>query len=196
MKKNSYIKNLIFFSELQNKQNPEWRKGQAIVNCATISCYHLCNPLLKTDKDCFYDDNHIPNFLNGLSVKMKTDTPYVGIFWIYNGFVIFSHAVSVVEGLAYGTAITGIKDHADYWEETKNWHGFIPEEFRNEYFSIPRGRVVYHSDTDKFYVYHGNNLKKTELNQIVELFCLPRNKTLFEKDIHYCDLSEAEWKNL
>lgn len=193
---NSYIIKLITFSENENKFNPEWRRGQSLVNCATLSCYHLCETLFTTNVDCFYNDEKITSFINALNNKMKTETPFVGIFWIKNGFTILSHAVHVSEGLKYGDAITGIKDHADYCEERKKRHEYLPTELEEEYFLLPRGRVVYHTDSDRYYVFHGNNVRKTDLNQIIDLFCLPKEKTIFEQDIHYCELSEEEWCRL
>lgn len=72
----------------------------------------------------------------------------------------------------------------------------MPENLREEYFSIPRGRVVYHEDRDFFTLYHGNNLTKRDLQKVAAAFCLPKEKTRFEKDIHYCDLQDDEWEQM
>ena len=45
--------------------------------------------------------------------------PLVGIFRLYGHDIAFSHAVPLSAGLRYGDAITGTKDHADYWEELR-----------------------------------------------------------------------------
>lgn len=128
----------------------------------------------------------------------KKESPSVGIFWFYGGSTVFVHAVLVKEGLRYDRAITGTKDHADYWEElkSKGQLGILPENLREEYFSIPRGRVVYHEDSGFFTVYHGNNLTKRDLHKVAAVFCLPKERTRFEKDIHYCDLQDDEWKQM
>ena len=47
-------------------------------------------------------------------------TSKLGIFWIYRHEVIFSHSVPLADGLPYDEAITGTKDHADYWEELRS----------------------------------------------------------------------------
>lgn len=122
--------------------------------------------------------------------------PKVGIFWFYEGKIIFFHAVPLDVGERYGDAITGVKDHADYWEELRceGKLNVLDESLRDEYFSIPRGRVVYHSDTDSFFVYHGNNVKKKDLRKIASFFNLPKEKTIFEQDLHYCDFDDSEWK--
>ena len=43
------------------------------------------------------------------------------------------------------------------------------DDLQDEYFSIPRGRVVYHTDTQKFYVYHENNVPKVRFAKSCEI---------------------------
>ena len=129
-------------------------------------------------------------------IKKLVQQSQVGIFWLYCHKIIFAHKVSLADGLRYGDAIIGIKDHADYWEElrARGELSQLSPELRDEYFSIPRGRVVYHSDTDRFFIYHGNNVTKTDLAKIRKAFNLPKEKTICEQDLHYCPLSDDEWK--
>ncbi len=124
--------------------------------------------------------------------------PKVGIFWFYKGKVIFTHAVSVEDGFLYGEAVTGTRDHAEYWEELRKDGklNVLDESLREEYFSIARGRVVFHKDTGKFSVYHGNNMKKTDLHKVGLFFNLPEDRTDFEEDLHYCDLTDSEWNKI
>ncbi|WP_296330555.1 hypothetical protein [uncultured Treponema sp.] len=121
--------------------------------------------------------------------------PAVGIFWLYQHKIIFSHSVPLADGQHYGEAVTGVKDHADYWEELRNAGklAVLPQALQEEYFSIPRGRVVYHSDSDMFFVYHDNNVSKSDLNKVCKTFNLPKAKTKFEQDIHYCDVNDEDW---
>ena len=125
-------------------------------------------------------------------------TSKLGIFWIYRHEVFFSHSVPIADGLPYGEAITGTKDHADYWEELRSAGelSVLPHHLQDEYFSIPRGRVVYHKDTQKFYVYHGNNVTKSDLQKVAKLFDLPKESTSFEQDLHYCDFNDEQWEAL
>lgn len=125
-------------------------------------------------------------------------TAKLGIFWIYRHEVIFSHSVPLADGLPYDEAITGTKDHPDYWEELRSVGelSVLPHHLQDEYFSIPRGRVVYHTDTQKSYVYHGNNVTKSDLQKVAKLFCLPKESTSFEQDLHYCDFSDEQWEAL
>ena len=186
------IQNLIIFSEQELKKYPAWRKGQALYSCATIAFPNLLKQITGTKDDCYYEDCKIPKFFEAFQKTLKTEKPFVGIFWFFYGLPLFVHAVHISEGLHYDKAITGIKDHADYWEENAG-SKYLPEPLKNEYFSIPRGRVVYHENTDTFTVYHGNNMTKQDLQEVAAVFCLPKSKTKFEKDIHYCDLTEDEW---
>ena len=98
---------------------------------------------------------------------MPNKQALVGIWWFYGGRPIFVHSVPLSQGLHYGSAITGIKDHADYWEELQESGKLtaLPVELRDEYFSIPRGRVIYHEDSKIFSVYHGNNISKKKFTE-------------------------------
>lgn len=132
-------------------------------------------------------------------MSSENETPavsQVGIFWLYRHEIIFAHKVPLADGAHYGNAVTGTKDHADYWEELRISEKLaqLPPELREEYFSIPRGRVVYHSDTDRFFIYHGNNATKSDLAKVRRVFNLPKAKTICEQDLHYCDLSDDEWE--
>lgn len=122
----------------------------------------------------------------------------VGIFWIYHGKIIFKNAVPVEEGLSYGHAVNGYKDHSDYWDELdeSNQLKCLPPNLRSEYFTLPRGRVVYYKDTGMFCILHGNNVSLENLYSVAKAFNLPKRITKFEQDIHYCDLSDREWQDL
>lgn len=91
-------------------------------------------------------------------------TSKLGIFWIYRHEVIFSHSVPLADGLPYGEAITGTKDHADYWEELRS---------AGELSVLPH-----------------------HLQKVAKLFCLPKESTSFEQDLHYCDFSDEQWEAL
>lgn len=112
--------------------------------------------------------------------------PSVGIWWFYYDDILFSDPVEVEKGQPYGDCITGLSDHADFWDklEAKGELSKIPPHLRSEYFYIPRGRTVFHKDTGRFTILHGG-LKKNELNKIRKFFCLPKELTDFDTDFHY-----------
>lgn len=128
----------------------------------------------------------------------KSEEAQVGIFWIYHGRIIFKNSVPVAQGFVYGEAVNGLKDHCDYWEELDKQGELkqLPPSLRSEYFTLPRGRVVYHKDTGSFCVLHGNNVSSWDLHCVAKSFNLPKNNTKFEQDIHYCDLSDKEWQDI
>ena len=192
---------LVLFSEQERKKYPEWRKGQALCSCASIAFPHIVkSKILKSDADCYHDDSKIQEFLFAVDNYLTESKPLVGIFWFYYGLPLFVHAVPLEQGLRYDKAITGIKDHAEYWEEFGKGScqlNVLSPKQREEYFSIPRGRVVYHEDTQLFTIYHGNNLSECDLQKVAAVFCVPSLKHVrFEKDIHYCDLSDDEWEQM
>lgn len=45
-----------------NVKPPEWRDGQAVFNYVYHN-YGFANALVGTDKDCFYNDNNIEEFI-------------------------------------------------------------------------------------------------------------------------------------
>ena len=133
-----------------------------------------------------------------LTVEGCCGCPRVGIFWLYKHEIAFKHAIPLAEGLAYGDAVGGTKDHADYWEELRSSGELekLPVVMQDEYFRIPRGRVVFRRDQGRFYVYHGNNVTRADLEKIRKAFGLNKADTTFEQDLHYCDLGAAEWENI
>lgn len=112
--------------------------------------------------------------------------PSVGIWWFYYEDVLFADPIEVEKGLPYGDCITGLSDHADFWDKLEDNRDLekIPSFLRSEYFYIPRDRVVFHKDTGRFTILHGG-LKKSELNKIRNFFCLPKELTDFDTDFHY-----------
>ena len=116
----------------------------------------------------------------------KCTKPSVGIWWFYYDDVLFADPIEVEKGLPYGDCITGLYDHADFWDKLESAGELtkIPQHLRTEYYYIPRGRVVFHKDTCRFTVLHGC-LKKRELNKICKFFCLPNELTDFDTDFHY-----------
>ena len=113
-------------------------------------------------------------------------TPSVGIWWFYYDNILYADPVAVDNGIPYGDCITGLSDHADYWDklEAAGELKKLPPLLRSEYFNIPRGRVVFHKDSGRYTILHGG-LKRSELNKIRKFFALSRDVTDFDTDFHY-----------
>ena len=66
-----FTKNIQLHIKVQNKPE-EWRLGQAYFNYAEELYPEETNQLRRTEYDCFYDNNKIPNFLKKLNEKLLT----------------------------------------------------------------------------------------------------------------------------
>ena len=102
-------------------------------------------------------------------------TPSVGIWWFYYDNILYADPVAVENGIPYGDCITGLSDHADYWDklEAAGELKKLPPLLRSEYFNIPRGRVVFHKDSGRYTILHGG-LKKSDLNKSVCFLHYPK----------------------
>lgn len=106
----------------------------------------------------------------------------VGIFWV-EGTTIYAHAVPLIAGLDYGNCVNGPLDHVDYWPELERQH---PRLRGREYFELPRGRVVYRRQENRFAVLMDARLHHRALKAALRVrFHLPARKTQFEQDAHY-----------
>lgn len=106
----------------------------------------------------------------------------VGIFWV-QGATIHAHAVLLGEGLDYGDCVNGPLDHVDYWPELERQN---PHLRGREYFELPRGRVVFRRQENRFAVLMDAKLHTPALKTALrERFHLPARKTQFERDAHY-----------
>lgn len=65
---------------------------------------------------------------------------------------------------------------------------------QGEYFSIPRGRVLYRFRDSRFIVLCGREVARNPhaIRTIASEFCLAENAFLVEQDLHYCLLSDEE----
>lgn len=73
--------------------------------------------------------------------------------------------------------------HVEYWEILKSKY----VELRAfEYEEIPRGRVIYHAKTEKFFVYMNAKLFKKQISiKIADFFELAFDAAVWKKDPHY-----------
>ena len=89
--------------------------------------------------------------------------PFLGIWWFYKNSLFYAEKTPLEEGEHYGDCIIGKADHAEIWDNLAQTGKLLelPIELRDEYFSIPRGRVVFHADTGRFSLLHGGFLKSS-----------------------------------
>jgi len=116
------------------------------------------------------------------SLTKEAAEPQIGIFWIYRGQILqFSQPVSQVP------PVGGFKDsnyqHSTYWNQMTK---MFQELAGKEYFSVPRGRVLFSINGVYHIILPSKEASNTILcARIMRNFSLPRNKTVVETDMHY-----------
>lgn len=120
-----------------------------------------------------------------MSVKILKEglSPEVGPFYFIDGVVYSSgEPVRDLEPSLIGT-VDSDETHYDYWKFYQSVFGS-----RNlDYDYYPRGRVVYDSKSDKYYLYADPCIRKDQnsLNKIIDEFNLPSGKVVVRDDDHY-----------
>lgn len=119
--------------------------------------------------------------------KINEAFPKVGIFWVYKAELI---GVSLIPkrtaDIIYGDPISVDTpvNHHDYWNKFKN---SSKEFIDREYDELPRGRVLYDKESNKYVVYSSKTILNSNILKelIIDQFSLPRNNTIFSLDDHY-----------
>jgi hypothetical protein len=92
-------------------------------------------------------------------------------------------SVPFADGIDDGRFVNGADDHEPYWEIVQRTHPHLSGE---EYYQVPRGRVLFNKTEKRFNVYLDKVLCKAPIAYvIVERFHLPRKHTIFRTDLHY-----------
>ncbi len=120
--------------------------------------------------------------------------PQIGIFWRItpNGASPFllADSVDLADGETYGNFLNH-GAHSDYWDRlaamTTEDSAAIPDVARwTEYEDWPRGRVVYHLETERFVLYADTKLLIQHIvDEIMVRFSLPPDRTDIRTDDHY-----------
>ena len=106
----------------------------------------------------------------------------VGIFWlIEDRLVLDTSLLNIAE--PYGECLTHGKSHIDYWTEQQGL-ATVPQDI--EYEEYPRGRVVYNTRAEKFYLLADRCIlkDKSQVTKIKKAMHLPSNTTI-DTDPHY-----------
>lgn len=110
----------------------------------------------------------------------------IGIFWVYQGRVL-GRARPLVEG---EESVPGLLDspdtHARLWEEEGGVCGVCPELAGREYFTIPRGRVLWDRQAEQAVVYLDRTLLQEGIKRsIMTFFGLSARRVRWRSDLHY-----------
>lgn len=107
----------------------------------------------------------------------------IGIFWYWNDQVIsIAHSFSLLEADSIGF-IDSSYTHVDYWS-------VLQKEYRElnsyEYEQIPRGRIIFDTNKEKYLIYLDRTLLyKSKLAKLCAFFNLEENKVIPKTDPHY-----------
>ena len=106
----------------------------------------------------------------------------VGIFWLVGDRLIVD-ASSRSEAEPYGDCLTHCNSHIDFWTQQQQL-GAVPPDL--EYEEPPRGRVVFNSKAQKFYLLADKCILKdsSSVAEIIKAMHLPMN-TIVDADPHY-----------
>jgi len=117
----------------------------------------------------------------------------VGIFWLLGDRLIFD-TTSLTEAEPYGDCLGHQQSHIDFWTEQQRL-GAVPLDV--EYEEPPRGRVVFNTKAQRFYLLADRCILKAPVTvaRIMKAMHLPVN-TIVDVDLHYkcpgCDKSKSQ----
>ena len=105
--------------------------------------------------------------------------PLVGIWWD-DGSTIAALAHSPTENASDAPLVDSELNHFEEWEKVAARFGMSTED---EYFEVPRGRVLLKRRTGEGVVYHGNATTQLRLRKIAAHFKL--TKWIAQRNEHY-----------
>ena len=115
----------------------------------------------------------------------------LGIFWVYKE-TVFGKTTNVDEGEEYVSGIIDSPDnHTDYWDTEREHLQLFPELRFNEYFDVPRGRVLYSRKEGQATIYMDKVLFNDKTKKLIkDFFQLNDTKTDWRTDHHYTTTGE------
>lgn len=118
--------------------------------------------------------------------------PRIGIFWIYKDRV-FGRSSPVTTGEEnYPGLFDSPNNHSEVWEEDRTLLVEFPELRGKEYFSVPRGRVLWNEAGQHAIVYMDEVLFSDRCKGlIVDFFDLDGYEVKWKRDMHYTTSPDA-----
>jgi len=110
----------------------------------------------------------------------------IGIFWVYKE-TVFGKAINIDKGEEDVPGVVDSPDnHTDCWDsETERLQLFLELRF-NEYFDVPRGRVLYSRKEEQANIYMDKVLFNDNTKQLIkDYFQLNDTKIDWRTDPHY-----------
>ncbi|MBL9164613.1 MAG: hypothetical protein JNL18_17935 [Planctomycetaceae bacterium] len=110
----------------------------------------------------------------------KTRTaPLIGIWWD-DGSTLVALTHSPAENASAGPLIDSELNHFEQWEKIASRFGLSSDD---EYFEVPRGRVLLKQQTGEGLIYHGNATTPARLRAIAARYKLTKWTT--QRNEHY-----------
>ena len=110
----------------------------------------------------------------------------IGIFWVYKSEVLGVTA-PLTEGIDNGVVVDSPAAYVDEWPRIRaRIRDRFPELASFDYLEIPRGRVLFDKQRDRFRCYLDSRLHKPEIRSALrQEFGLAEVRVQFESDPHY-----------
>ena len=127
-----------------------------------------------------------------LPVFENQEEPHVGIFWTLENKIFHAESSPFSEAVRTDVSVDYALGHYASWfiMEKRGILKQLPPHMRDEYDSIPRGRVVYLFSKKSFIIYHGDEFTPRLQDEITRRFHLPAGFTIDETDEHYNPLPD------
>ncbi len=124
--------------------------------------------------------------------KSELNEPHVGIFWSYENRIFHIESSPLSKGIRTLVSIDYAVGHYAAWflMAKRGILNRLPAFLRDEYDSIPRGRVVYLFENRSFVIYHGDEFSDVQYRSLIDSMNLPQDRTIDVIDEHYNPLPD------
>lgn len=177
-----------------NLNKPSYASCKVRATIDIDQIYKVVGHITKSDlvkaKKLFYMGDPVVQIENDLK---ESRVPEVGIFYVIDG-TVYAQSDQIRDLKASQGNYDSDGSHYEFW---KSMRFLMPEMYDIDYDYYPRGRIVYKSEEDKFYIYLDKCITDEERDSIIDEFNLPRSKVKFEYDEHYqCHECNPDYSNI
>lgn len=112
---------------------------------------------------------------------------FIGVFWIYRDSIFGCSTVKQNGVMRVSKIIDSNFEHATEWQKVLTQQKNLPSELKaQEYFSIPRGRVLYNDKNHCHIVYLDRKLNNLGCRELISrFFQFEISRTIWRNDLHY-----------
>lgn len=112
---------------------------------------------------------------------------FIGIFWIYRDSIFGFSTVKQNGVMRVSEIIDSNFEHATEWQKVLTQQKKLPSELKaQEYFSIPRGRVLYNDKNHCHIVYLDRKLNNLGCRELISrFFQFEISRAIWRNDLHY-----------